>query len=57
MPTPSFEWDEGKGLLNQKNHSVSFEVAQTAFDDLKRVIIRDLDRENGEKRVFGSATC
>jgi uncharacterized DUF497 family protein len=52
MPTPSFEWDEEKNLLNQKKHGVSFEAAQTAFDDPKRIIIRDLDHEKGEKRFF-----
>jgi uncharacterized DUF497 family protein len=39
MPTPSFEWDEGKDLLKQKKHGVSIEDAQTAFEDPKRVII------------------
>ncbi|MBS0156329.1 MAG: BrnT family toxin [Nitrospira sp.] len=52
MPTSSFEWDEEKNLLNQKKHGVSFEDAQTAFDDPKRIIIRDLDHEKGEKRFF-----
>ncbi|HWF60199.1 MAG TPA: BrnT family toxin [Nitrospira sp.] len=52
MPKPSFEWDERKNLLNQKKHRVSFEEAQKAFDDPKRIIIRDLDHEQGEKRFF-----
>ncbi len=47
MPKPSFEWDEEKNLLNQKKHGVSFEDAQTAFDDPKRIIIRDFDHEKG----------
>lgn len=52
VPKPSYEWDEGKDLLNQKKHGVSFEEAQHAFDDPKRIIIRDLDHEKGEKRFF-----
>lgn len=52
MPKPSFEWDEEKDILNQKKHGVSFEEAQHAFDDPKRIIIRDLDHEKGEKRFF-----
>lgn len=52
MPNLSFEWDEEKDFINQKKHGVSFEEAQTAFDDPKRIMIRDLDHEKGEKRFF-----
>ena len=52
MPKPSFEWDKEKDFINQKKHGVSFEEAQNAFDDPKRIIIRDLDYEKGEKRFF-----
>jgi uncharacterized protein len=52
MPRPSFEWDEEKDSTNQRKHGVSFEEAQQAFDDPKRIIIRDLDHEQGEKRFF-----
>jgi hypothetical protein len=52
MPKPSFEWDEEKNFVNQKKHGVSFEEAQNAFDDPKRIMIRDLDHEKGEKRFF-----
>ena len=48
----SFEWDELKNLINQQKHDVSFEEAQLAFDDKKRVIVRDLEHEKGEKRFF-----
>lgn len=47
-----FEWDETKNLDNQKKHGVSFEIAQRAFDDAQRIIIRDLGHEKGEKRFF-----
>src|ERR1041384_1718400 len=53
VQTPDFdEWDENKNRLNQERHGVSFETAQRAFDDPRRVIIRDLTHERGEKRVF-----
>ena len=52
MPTVSYEWDEDKNFVNHKKHGVSFEDAQNAFDDPKRIIIRDLDHEKGEKRFF-----
>lgn len=47
-----FEWDDVKNLINQRKHGVLFEEAQRAFDDTKRVIIRDLGHEKGEKRFF-----
>jgi uncharacterized protein len=47
-----FEWDEAKNLDNQKKHGVSFELAQYAFDDPRRIIVRDLGHEKGEERFF-----
>ena len=52
MKSPNFEWDQEKDRINQKKHGVSFEAAQQAFDDPRRVIIRDLEHEQGEKRFF-----
>ncbi len=52
MKPPNFEWDEDKDYINQKKHGVSFEMAQLAFEDPKRVIVRDLEHEEGEKRFF-----
>ncbi len=50
---PDFDaWDENKNRLNQESHGVSFETAQRACDDPRRVIIRDLAHEKGEKRFF-----
>ena len=50
---PDFDdWDENKNLSNQERHHVSFETAQHAFDDPRRVIIRDLAHEKGETRFF-----
>ena len=49
----SFTWDEAKNLINQEKHNVSFEYAQRAFDDPRRVIVRDLAHErNQEERFF-----
>ena len=38
----TFEWDENKNLNNIEKHKVSFEMAQEAFFDKKRIIIRDI---------------
>ena len=48
----TFEWDETKNKINQTRHGVSFEEAQSAFDDPLRIIIRGLVHEKGEKRFF-----
>jgi uncharacterized DUF497 family protein len=37
----AFEWDEEKDLDNIEKHHVSFETAQGAFFDQKRIIIKD----------------
>ena len=52
MSAPTFEWDEDKNRANQEKHGVSFEVAQGVFDDPRRVIVRDMAHETGEKRFF-----
>jgi uncharacterized DUF497 family protein len=49
---PSFEWDERKNLANQKKHGVSFEEAQRAFLDRRRVIAEDLSHGAAERRYF-----
>ena len=47
-----FEWDAKKDLENQAKHGVSFELAQYAFSDLRRVIAEDLTHGKGEKRYY-----
>ena len=47
-----FEWDTKKDLENQAKHGVSFELAQYAFSDLRRVIAEDLTHGKGEKRYY-----
>jgi uncharacterized DUF497 family protein len=37
----TFEWDENKNMENIEKHNVSFEVAQEAFFDRDRIIIKD----------------
>jgi uncharacterized DUF497 family protein len=46
------EWDEQKERVNLEVHGVSFATAQRAFEDPRRVLIRDLAHERGEKRFF-----
>ena len=48
----SFEWDERKNLKNIEKHNVSFEEAEKAFKDLKRLIVEDLEHSRKEKRYF-----
>lgn len=47
-----FEWDEAKNQENQRKHGVSFEVAQYAFADLHRVILRDMRHSIPEEERF-----
>lgn len=49
---PSFEWDAVKDRANRDKHGVSFEFAQYAFFDPKRVIAEDLDHSGIERRYF-----
>jgi uncharacterized protein len=48
----TFEWDDAKARLNAAKHGVSFELAQRAFVDAKRVIVPDLDHSGNEERYF-----
>ena len=54
MDASSFAWDEAKNLKNQQKHHVSFEYAQRAFEDPKRVIVRDLAHEKVRKSDFSA---
>ena len=38
----TFEWDENKNSLNKEKHNISFEEAQFAFSDTKRIIAKDI---------------
>ncbi|MBF0298815.1 MAG: BrnT family toxin [Oligoflexia bacterium] len=48
----TFEWDENKNSENQKKHSVSFNEAQHAFFDKKRIIAEDITHSYTEKRYY-----
>ena len=52
MNKTKFEWDENKNSSNKEKHDVSFEKAQYAFEDTKRIIAEDLDHSADEKRYF-----
>ncbi len=47
-----FEWDPDKDRLNRQKHGVSFEEAQYAFLDPRRVIARDLAHSEREDRYY-----
>ena len=48
----TFEWDENKNKLNQRKHNISFEEAQFAFFDPKRIIAEDLEHSEIEERYY-----
>lgn len=48
----SFEWNEDKNDENLQKHGISFEVAQYAFIDPKRVIAEDIEHSKLEKRYY-----
>ncbi len=50
--TTTFEWDGNKNRLNQKKHNISFEKAQYAFSDTKRIIAKDLEHSKNEERFY-----
>lgn len=52
IKNPTFEWDEDKNKLNQKKHKISFEEAQYAFADIKRIIAKDLEHSKVENRFY-----
>lgn len=49
---PSFEWDEEKSRFNYDKHGVTFELAQLAFLDERRVIAEDLSHSQDEQRFY-----
>ena len=48
----TFEWNETKNQENIRKHNVSFEIAQEAFYDKKRIIIKDEKHSKKEERFF-----
>jgi len=52
MTKARFEWDDTKNAENIRKHGVSFEFAQHAFTDPRRVIAEDLGHSHDEKRYY-----
>ena len=48
----NFEWDDNKDKTNQKKHGVSFALAQLAFLDHNRIILKDLEHSAEEERFY-----
>ncbi|MBD5091771.1 MAG: BrnT family toxin [Clostridiales bacterium] len=52
MDNLKFEWDEHKNSLNKTKHSISFEEAQTVFNDEYALVIDDPDHSIDENRFI-----
>ncbi|TRZ69335.1 MAG: BrnT family toxin [Comamonadaceae bacterium] len=52
MTAVQFEWDVIEDAENQTNHHVSFQDAQAAFADPRRVIAKDLAHSEAEERFY-----
>lgn len=47
-----FEWDPAKAAANLRKHGVSFDEAQTVFEDDEALLIPDPDHSKGEERFI-----
>lgn len=47
-----FLWDETKATVNRKKHKISFEEAQTVFEDTEALRIYDPDHSEEEERFL-----
>ena len=52
MNTIKFDWDESKAKSNLIKHKVSFEEAQSVFDDDEARLIFDPDHSENEDRFI-----
>jgi len=50
MSAPRFDWDPVKARENLRKHAVSFEEAQTVFDDEQALLLDDPDHSTDEQR-------
>ena len=48
----TFEWDENKNHINQCKHGISFEEAQTVFEDTYAILFDDRDHSDEEERFL-----
>ena len=54
----TFEWDENKDRLNQKNHDgISFEYAARVFLDSKRIEILDENHSDESEERYNVIGC
>lgn len=47
-----FEWDQGKNLINQKKHKISFETAAYVFQDKNYIEMYDFEHSTEEDRYI-----
>jgi len=47
-----FEWDKGKNEINKAKHNISFERAETVFDDKDAVYLYDSIHSADEERFI-----
>jgi uncharacterized DUF497 family protein len=47
---PTYEWDEQKAQSNFRKHEISFDEAETVFDDPLAITIRDPNHSQAEVR-------
>lgn len=47
-----FTWDESKAVLNKQKHGITFEEAQTVFEDCEALRIFDPDHSEDEDRFL-----
>jgi uncharacterized DUF497 family protein len=52
MSEITFEWDERKAEQNERKHGISFEEAQTAFEDENARLSYDPDHSRDEDRYI-----
>jgi len=50
MPNERFKWDENKNQINIKKHGISFEEAETVFDDDNAIYLDDDEHSQDEER-------
>lgn len=48
----TFDWDENKNAINKQKHQISFEEAQTVFDDPNAIMIPDTEHSEKEERFI-----
>jgi uncharacterized protein len=52
MSNIAFEWDPFKNIVNQRAHGISFEEAQTVFQDENARLIPDPKHSDKEERFI-----